>query len=148
MRRIRGQQHVQERRAAARQAHNEKRLANLMLRDLWIGLAIAMHEQAIREISEHVGFQRHPADDIQSRLAMTCLQQARKRFEEFPTAKILKPGPPFRDVNQARGFERVRVDPKLAQDAPRLIQDANRNRRASLGESAGRFHVAQEHVVW
>jgi hypothetical protein len=91
---------MQQRRPAARQADNEQRLANFLLRDLRIKLPIARQQKSIAQNPNDVATQRHSPDDIQASIALTRFQQARERLDEFVSAKIIEPAATVRFRNQ------------------------------------------------
>src|SRR5438067_13061913 len=90
MRRIGRQQNVQQSCSAPRQADDEDRLANLLLRYVRINLPIAHEQKSIAQNPDDIASQRHFSDQVEPRFAMARLQQTRERFKEFALSKIVE----------------------------------------------------------
>ena len=95
---ILGKDVVQDRGAGARQADDEHRLHDLLLRDRRILRPIAHEQQAVDEVPQHALARDHPADGGEMRLLLQRTQQDGQRFQELLITKILQ------SARACRGF--------------------------------------------
>ena len=89
MRRIGGEQNMQQRCAAARQSDNEQGLADFLLGNSRVKFSVAREHETISQNAQHIAAQRHSADDIEARFTLAGFKQARKRLKKFAIAEIV-----------------------------------------------------------
>jgi hypothetical protein len=129
---IGGEQCVQQSRACARKADDEKWRANFFARDFRKRFAIALDQKAIAKLLGEIGAHGIFANEIKTGLAMAGIEQTRERLDEIAFAEILKAAPSFRCLEE-RGSLAVASDGPIEEHTA-AIQRTDEKRESNLGD--------------
>jgi len=88
--RVGGEQAVQQRRPATRQADYEQRLSDFLLRDPSINLPVLLHPQPRAQRLQDVDFEGDFAYEAEPCLVLARLEQPPQTFEKIAFAEIIR----------------------------------------------------------
>ena len=142
MRRIGGEENVQQSCPATWQADDEQWFADFLLRDPGVKLAVARKEKAIAQNAHDIAAQRHFSDHIKPSLAIAGFEQAGQWLKKFSRTEVLETTATLCCLDEFGGGRRCRSYTDFFEPGGAFVQEPNRKRCAGLLDGRRGAHTS------
>ena len=136
--RVRSKQSVQERRAAAGQPHDKKRVADFLSHDAGIKLPVPLHEQTRTQCAYEIAPECDLSDQVKSGLTVAGLEQPRERINKIAFSKIIETTATLRRIDQINCKRWDACNSGFLQQRAAAIEKSRGQDKASLLEGSDR----------
>src|SRR5260370_41548889 len=121
MRRIGGEENVQQSCPATWQADDEQWFADFLLRDPGVKPAVARKEKAIAQNAHDIAAERHFSDHIKPSLAVTGFEPAGQWLKKFSMTEVLETTATIRCLDEFAGGRRGQSQARLFEPASGVV---------------------------
>src|SRR5205823_3053446 len=128
--------------SAPRQADDEDRLANFLLRYVRINLAIAHEQKPIAQNPDDIASQRHFPNRVEPRFAIARIEQTRERFGKIAIAEIVELRTALCFLNQRPRRKWLRAHSEFLEPGAALVEQTNGQRCARFLDRIGAAHTS------